>query len=1169
MSEVLPISCISCRRRKIKCNKLKPCNQCQKRRIVCQFPSTFRNIKIDENELEANELSINEDRNRSKSSSSVSNNSGSSSSNQSPNNPTDITKLNEEIELLRNEKLTILQDNFKLNQKNHQLLTQISKFDRSTNLEHSKPSDSKNASHDHFPISGETSEMGEKYYGPQSSNFMIETLKKKLTNDESLRKVKYLKPNDLINFGDSSSETKYSSDIDKSNDHDQDDDSNLTHDSISGNLIERSLLKKPLPFLLKIDPELSSDSDTSFDLLKLNFRIIYKMVELFFINTTYYKSFISKETVFNFLNNYESIKDKEWENDDDLLLLYMILLLSIQRLTPKEFIDMNLMSSSNDSIKKFKKFKNHLLNNILYHNFEKLRHNLINESIITIQAYILCTEWYFIDQRYEESWSMLFHTCSIAYSIGLHVMGKFRTTTDNEHSKIKSENDSMIIDDDESKKIKNKIEKFDYEPSDEDNDIARFKVWFALKNISGQICSVLGRPNPISIQVNSIVLKSSSESNLSKIDLNAHKTQVLLKIGLSECLRLSNMMLIENFMINFTMNDLLNLDSKFEKEINLLEWFLSDKYTDDDLIDSHNNDDLSKLDGDSSGGDQLSYDEGNYLPLRIDRVNLIIDLITLYINRAKLFEPFINQFQEASDAALITKSLLYSIMKFLDYIIEFIQQFLDNFADKYLAYEYQIMSEIKFGKLFRIYYPFLNSFIYQGIIVIFTFLNYKSNDFVYFSVHSNESSTTSSDSNIDEPKNASNSNTATVGPSSNPTIDYNSFLQKLENKLNALLQFDLRISRLLNQSVRLWSTNIVYLINKNIQAINLIYEKQKIEKQKLDDDLNDLKNQIDPPISSASNNVQPDLGNELSGIPSTNTNNPVTNISHPSNVVHSNSVIPPHTNLTDDEPGLDNLLGFNMRDPFWLTNPDNLPYYLSSPSDDGDSMPNKKPKTDSDDTTKQQAQQSNKHLTFHPQPLNQTDSSGLFNLDNLTLGNQVTNFGNLYQQTHDSLVVGMPSQQQVQPSTGFAPHLHQEELSSIRQIGSSHSQPTPHNQPHHSSHSSNHPQTHATTYNMFDPSQPTGVFQTYQGSNANFQLFNQQMDVNARPHQHELQNQPTTRRALQKLSHSQQSAQSQSSQQQEKQLQNQFAAVAVEPSDSNSSGNTSTGYSNNPSTNMF
>ncbi|ODV66815.1 hypothetical protein HYPBUDRAFT_240618, partial [Hyphopichia burtonii NRRL Y-1933] len=887
MSEVLPISCISCRRRKIKCNKLKPCNQCQKRRIVCQFPSTFRNIKIDENELEANELSINEDRNRSKSSSSVSNNSGSSSSNQSPNNPTDITKLNEEIELLRNEKLTILQDNFKLNQKNHQLLTQISKFDRSTNLEHSKPSDSKNASHDHFPISGETSEMGEKYYGPQSSNFMIETLKKKLTNNESLRKVKYLKPNDLINFGDSSSETKYSSDIDKSNDHDQDDDSNLTHDSISGNLIERSLLKKPLPFLLKIDPELSSDSDTSFDLLKLNFRIIYKMVELFFINTTYYKSFISKETVFNFLNNYESIKDKEWENDDDLLLLYMILLLSIQRLTPKEFIDMNLMSSSNDSIKKFKKFKNHLLNNILYHNFEKLRHNLINESIITIQAYILCTEWYFIDQRYEESWSMLFHTCSIAYSIGLHVMGKFRTTTDN-------------------------------------NDIARFKVWFALKNISGQICSVLGRPNPISIQVNSIVLKSSSESNLSKIDLNAHKTQVLLKIGLSECLRLSNMMLIENFMINFTMNDLLNLDSKFEKETNLLEWFLSDKYTDDDLIDSHNNDDLSKIDGDSSGGDQLSYDEGNYLPLRIDRVNLIIDLITLYINRAKLFEPFINQFQEASDAALITKSLLYSIMKFLDYIIEFIQQFLDNFADKYLAYEYQIMSEIKFGKLFRIYYPFLNSFIYQGIIVIFTFLNYKSNDFVYFSVHSNESSTTSSDSNIDEPKNASNSNTATVGPSSNPTIDYNSFLQKLENKLNALLQFDLRISRLLNQSVRLWSTNIVYLINKNIQAINLIYEKQKIEKQKLDDDLNDLKNQIDPPISSASNNVQHDL---------------------------------------------DNLLGFNMRDPFWLTNPDNLPYYLSSPSDDGDSMPNKKPKTHSDDTTKQQDQQSNKHLTFHPQPL--------------------------------------------------------------------------------------------------------------------------------------------------------------------------------------------------------
>lgn len=52
MSEVFPISCISCRRKKIKCNKVRPCNQCEKRQICCNFPSTFRNIKINEDELD-------------------------------------------------------------------------------------------------------------------------------------------------------------------------------------------------------------------------------------------------------------------------------------------------------------------------------------------------------------------------------------------------------------------------------------------------------------------------------------------------------------------------------------------------------------------------------------------------------------------------------------------------------------------------------------------------------------------------------------------------------------------------------------------------------------------------------------------------------------------------------------------------------------------------------------------------------------------------------------------------------------------------------------------------------------------------------------------------------------------------------------------------------------
>lgn len=48
MADTLPISCISCRKRKIKCNKKKPCDQCLKRKVDCEFPAKFRNINITE-----------------------------------------------------------------------------------------------------------------------------------------------------------------------------------------------------------------------------------------------------------------------------------------------------------------------------------------------------------------------------------------------------------------------------------------------------------------------------------------------------------------------------------------------------------------------------------------------------------------------------------------------------------------------------------------------------------------------------------------------------------------------------------------------------------------------------------------------------------------------------------------------------------------------------------------------------------------------------------------------------------------------------------------------------------------------------------------------------------------------------------------------------------------
>lgn len=32
-----------------------------------------------------------------------------------------------------------------------------------------------------------------------------------------------------------------------------------------------------------------------------------------------------------------------------------------------------------------------------------------------------------MDQKYEDCWSMMFHACSVSYSIGLHIVGQYKT----------------------------------------------------------------------------------------------------------------------------------------------------------------------------------------------------------------------------------------------------------------------------------------------------------------------------------------------------------------------------------------------------------------------------------------------------------------------------------------------------------------------------------------------------------------------------------------------------------------------------------------------------------------------------------------------------------------------------------------------------------------------
>ncbi|WEJ95881.1 hypothetical protein PSN45_003412 [Yamadazyma tenuis] len=777
------------------------------------------------------------------------------------------------IKKLNSEKAEILNKNYQLNEHVKQLTKQLESMNVQSNyfiedLENSSSSDPSKSSKppstykpESFKISGETSELGNKYYGPQSSSFMIETLKNtQFINDN----------NSSRNYLDIDSDIKF----------------------------EGSLIKKPLP---KLKPGISTSE---------NLNIIYRLVEKFFSNlsSNYYKTFISKHQLLDFVRDYPNIDNNIWENDDDLLLLIMVLIISIIRITPVELRDIfNLPSSECGA------YIDNLIHNDLIYNFEKLRHNLVNESTLTIQSYILCTEYYFIEQRYEECWSMMFHTCSIAYSIGLHVTQRLKL--------------NKLNDIDLNTNIDTTLDENEY---DEMEDITKLKIWFSLRILSDKVCSVLGRPNPISFQVNSIILKYNQ--NYSNINLRKNTTSILLRIGLSECLRLSNMMLIENFMIDFTMTDLLNLSSEFEKEIYLLELYLTEIENDSshastEIVSSTTSNSsgghggVSEIVGsvstsyeinDSNGSDghdsfnELSYDESNYLPIKIEKIDLLNDLVVFYINKAKLFEPFIVKFNKADDdSILILTNLTNSIINFLKLIITIFREFEEKISKKRVYY-------LKVGKYFRINFPFLNSFIYQGIVIIFTMLNYKSKDFAKLKF--------------------------------NEKFDNQGFLKSLKSQLTILLD--------INQSFeeRIWSINTIYLINRNLGLIESI--EKHIYQNNFDEEFaNALLNQPNfqqQQSQSAANNLGIINGSPIS--------------------INSN------TQCTSNY-----LMNFNFNDPFWITNPDNLPYYLGSPNQEFHNQAEEETKhnnfkdmeIDSESRGSFRSTQFIQNQTHHEQPLTQ------------------------------------------------------------------------------------------------------------------------------------------------------------------------------------------------------
>ena len=550
--------------------------------------------------------------------------------------------------------------------------------------------------------------------------------------------------------------------------------------------------KRPLPWL-------ASEGETA----ERNMQVMKELVRLFF-DTKTYDYFISEGKIVRFLDEYDLIPDLTWENCDDLLLLHMILIISVQRLNPTKYNELFLPKVANfqqmwKAIRPIKKR--------LFRGFSKLRHNLMNEAFVTVQAYILCTEWEFIEQRYEESWLMMFHCCSIAFALGLHVVSKLSELSFDSLVNSNQGSESALKDG------------YDDYFTDE---LPKLRVWFALRNLNSQMCSILGRPNPIMIQVNHVSLPVTSISNVEDAQKLNNLTNLQLKLGLSECIRLLNSNMIESFLKKISMDNVWTINQQFSEEIDKLSYYLSPQY--ENLID----------------GVVKKIDTLTDMPTTVTRKDILVDLIVLHVNRVKLLEPFLDQLPPSKPAL---NYIMGSILLFYEHTCELVSEFVKSEIPRILESDEAKEGEIRLDKVFIYRDPFFASFIYQGIVVTFILISLKANDFIH-------------ENNGD-------------------------FISQVEGQLHMLLGLHSSISKLVKENIHLWSRSNIFLMKKILDHIGIM--KQAFKDYK----------------------ANGQMTSSFGGF--------------------------------EYDPQVAEMLGNNLRDPFWVVNPENSPNFLGISEDPEDS----------------------------------------------------------------------------------------------------------------------------------------------------------------------------------------------------------------------------------------
>ncbi|VEU22201.1 DEKNAAC103210 [Brettanomyces naardenensis] len=255
-----------------------------------------------------------------------------------------------------------------------------------------------------------------------------------------------------------------------------------------------------------------------------NMEAIVGLLKKFFHMKVYYMNFLSPEPLIELFERYDTINEWDKSDDDKLLLSIMIIIVSMRSLP----VDEPLLRKYNLSY--------HKNRDSLYKQYKNLKRGIQIETTTSLRAYVLECEDLFYNDQIEKSWSLLFQLVSSAYSLGLHVY------------------DESIV-----KTLK-------AEQHEKSGDVIKknpkTSLWLVINFISATLCSVLGRPNPVTF-------------NFQPLFKN-YEIRLNYKIALADLVKKSTNILIDSYKIPIDLDTVLDIDESFVNEVLIYEKILID-----------------------------------------------------------------------------------------------------------------------------------------------------------------------------------------------------------------------------------------------------------------------------------------------------------------------------------------------------------------------------------------------------------------------------------------------------------------------------------------------------------------------------------------------------------------------------------------------------------------